>query len=366
MTSSVPAAPVRYQASFEQPEEDEADTIHELLETMQKINRKTYQDDAHGLRSVHAKSHGLLTGNLQVLDNLPPVLVQGLFAHPGSYPLVMRLSTVPGDLLDDKVSTPRGMAIKLIGVPGERLSGDEGETTQDFLMVNGPAFGASTAKKFLGTLKLVAATTDKGESLKKVFSAVARGTEKAVEALGGKSGTLIALGGHPQTNILGETFYSQAPQLYGPYMAKFSIAPVSAELTALKDAPVDLDDNPDGLRAAVCEYFDRSAGEWELRVQLCTDLGRMPVEDASVPWPEDVSPYIPVARIHVPAQTAWSEDRSQAIDDGMAFDAWHTLAAHRPIGSIMRARKAVYSVMAAVRARQNKTSINEPTALPQL
>ncbi len=366
MSSSAPIAPVRYQPTFEQPEEDEADTIHELLETMQKINRKTYQDDEHGLRSVHAKGHGLLTGKLEVIDGLPPVLAQGLFARGGSYPLVMRLSTVPGDLLDDKISTPRGMAIKVIGVPGERLPGGDGHTTQDFLMVNGPAFGASTAKKFLGMLKLLATTTDKGETLKKAFSAVARGTEKAVEALGGKSGTLIAMGGHPQTNILGETFYSQAPQLYGPYMAKFSIAPVSPELKALKDAPVDLDDNPDGLRAAVCDHFARNGGEWELRVQLCTDLERMPIEDASVPWPEDLSAYIPVARIHVPAQPAWSDERSRAIDDGMAFDPWHTLAAHRPIGSIMRARKAVYSVMAGVRARQNKQSVDEPTALPRL
>lgn len=366
MTSSVPAAPVRYQAAFEQPEADEAQTIRELLETMHKINRKTCQDDEHGLRSVHAKSHGLLTGELEVLGGLPPVLAQGLFAHAGSYPLVMRLSTVPGDLLDDKVSTPRGMAIKRIGVPGERLPGHDGETTQDFLMVNGPAFGASTARKFLGALKLVATTTDKGESLKKVFSAVARGTEKAVEALGGKSGTLLALGAHPQTNILGETFYSQAPQLYGPYTAKFSIAPVSSALKALKDAPVDLDDNPYGLRAAVCEHFAREGGDWELRVQLCTDVEQMPVEDASVPWPEDVSAYIPVARIHVQAQTAWSTERSRAIDDGMASDAWHTLAAHRPIGSIMRARKAVYAVMAAVRARQNQVSVGEPTALPRV
>lgn len=35
----------------------------------------------------------------------------------------MRFSTNPGDMLDDKVSTPRGLAIKLIGVEGARLPG---------------------------------------------------------------------------------------------------------------------------------------------------------------------------------------------------------------------------------------------------
>jgi hypothetical protein len=337
-----------------------------LIETLQKINETTYRDDSHGLRAVHAKSHGLLTGELRVLDSLPPVLAQGLFAQAGTYPVVMRLSTVPGDLLDDSVSTPRGLAIKLIGVPGERLPGGEGDTTQDFVMVNGPAFGAPDAKHFLKSLKLVAATTDKAEPLKKAFSTLARGAEKVVEAVGGKSGTLIALGGHPETNILGETFYSQTPQLYGPYVAKFSIAPVSPDLKTLTDAPVDLHDKPNGLRDAVIAHFARHGGEWELRVQLCTDLESMPIEDSSVAWPETQSPFIAVARISAPAQPAWTEARSRAIDDGMAFNPWHTLDAHRPIGSIMRARRVVYEVMSGVRSRQNKTPIDEPTALPPL
>ncbi len=34
-------------------------------------------------------------------------------------------------------------------------------------------------------------------------------------------------------------------------------------------------------------------------MQLCTDLDAMPVEDASVVWPEDKSPHVAVARITV-------------------------------------------------------------------
>jgi hypothetical protein len=366
MSTQPPASPLRYEPLLEKPEEDEAETVHSLLETLHKINETTFKDSGHGLRSVHAKSHGLLTGELRVFDDLPPVLAQGLFAQGGTYPLVMRFSTVPGDLLDDKVSTPRGMAIKLIGVPGERVTGSEGDVTQDFVMVNGPAFGAKDAKHFLSSLKLVAATTDRSESLKIAFSALARGAEKVVEVFGGKSGAIVALGGHPETNILGETFYSQVPLLYGPYIAKFSIAPVSPELTVLRDAPVDLRDKPDGLREAVNAHFAQHGGNWEMRVQLCTDLNTMPIEDASVAWPEDESPFIPVARISVPPQPAWTETRSAAIDDGMSFNPWHALAAHRPIGSIMRVRKVVYDVMSKVRARQNHVAITEPQSLPPL
>lgn len=366
MTSPVSSTPLIYQPSFETLEEGEEATTHSLIETLEKITYTTQQDNHHGLRGVHAKSHGLLTGEVQVFDNLPPTLAQGLFAKVGTYPAVLRFSTVPGDLLDDNVSTPRALAIKLIGVPGERLSDDEGHTTQDFVMVNGPAFGAPDAKHFLKNLKLLASTTDKGESLKKAFSVLARGTEKLIEGLGGKSGTLIAMGGHPETHILGETFYSQVPSLYGPYVAKFSIAPVAASLTALTDAPVDMRDKPNALRDAVTTYFSQNDGLWELRVQLCTDLESMPIEDASVPWPEDKSPFIAVAHIRVPQQVGWSQARSVAIDDGLSFNPWHTVAEHRPLGSIMRVRKVVYDVMSRLRGRQNKVTITEPTALPQV
>ena len=93
-------------------------------------------------------------------------------------------------------------------------------------------------KKFLGSLKLLASTTDKVPNLKRALSAALRGAEKVIEADGGESATLKALGGHPETNPLGETYFSQAPILYGAYMAKVLLAPVAAELRALTDAPV--------------------------------------------------------------------------------------------------------------------------------
>ena len=92
----------------------------------------------------------------------------------------------------------------------------------------------------------------------------------------------------------------------------------------------------------------------------------MPVEDASVEWPQAQSPYVGVARIRVPAQLAWSAQRALAIDDGMAFNPWHALAAHRPLGSNKRARRVAYAAMATLRAQQNQQSISEPVALPAL
>jgi hypothetical protein len=366
MSQSPPASPLRFDPSFEVFEKDEAVSIEGIKEQMQKISDTTYKHSAHGLRSVHAKSHGLLVGELEVLGNLPEPLAQGIFSASATYPVVMRLSTSAGDLLDDNVSLPRGLGMKLIGVPGTRLPGSEDATTQDFLMINGPTFLKPGPKSFLSSLKLLAATTDHADGLKKVFSAALREIEKVVEAAGGQSPTLISLGGHPETHILGETFYTQVPILLGPYMAKFCLTPVSPALIALTHAPVDLKDKPDGLREAVSGYFATQGGEWELRAQLCTDLATMPVEDASVAWPEDRSPYLAVARLTVKAQPTWNDARARAIDDGLAFNPWHGIAEHRPLGSIMRTRRVVYAAMSLLRRERNGRAHAEPRSLDEL
>lgn len=358
--STVGWTPVRYQSAFEVDEPNQEQTMAGLLATLLGISQTTLRHNGRALRSVHAKSHGLLQAELQVHAGLPPELAQGIFAQPGRWPVVMRLSTIPAEILDDAVSTPRGLAIKVIGVAGERLPGSEADVTQDFVLVNGEHFASPTVSKFLRGLKLVAATTERAPGLKKAFSALMRGAERLVELFGGASPTFKGLGGHPPTHILGETFFSQAPILFGPYMAKISVVPVSAELVTLHGKTVALRGHPNALREAVVAFFARHGAEWELRAQFCTDVRQMPIEDASVPWPHQLSPYLTVARIAAPPQSAWSMQRAALVDDGMFFTPWHGVAAHRPLGRVMRARKRAYELSAAFRAEHGGSSRVEP------
>jgi hypothetical protein len=366
MSIDPPANPLRYDPSVEELEKDEAETTQGLIEQMRKIADITYEDGGHAMRGVHAKSHGILRGELIVLADLPPVLAQGLFATAGSHDVVMRFSTAPGDILPDNVSTPRGLAIKVFDAQGRRLPGSDGATTQDFVMVNGKAFATPKAKAFLANVKLLAGTTDKAEGLKKVLSAALRGAESLVETLGGESATLKSLGGHPETNILGESFFSQAPIRYGDYIAKIGVRPISPGLTALTDAPVDLKDKPDGLRQAVSDHFSDQGGEWEVVVQLRTDAETMPIEDSHKPWPEDSSPYVPVARLVVGPQASWDEARTPKINDALAFSPWHGLAAHQPLGSIMRVRKAVYQASQEFRLTRTGCPLHEPASAAEI
>jgi hypothetical protein len=354
-------APVRFSPSVERPDADEAKTTEALIETLQYINEKTFADGGHAIRSVHAKTHGILQGYLEVDAGLPHDLAQGLFAKPGRYPIVMRFSTIPGDILDDSVSTPRALAIKVIGVEGERLEGSEGDVTQDFVLNNGPAFGAPNPKRFLARLRLLARTTNRAQRLKKILSAVMRQVQKVIVVItGGPNSTVATLGGHPQTHILGDTFYSQAPLRFDDFIAKISVAPKSPELKALTRSPLNVNGVPNGLREAVLDFFTKNGGVWEVRAQLCTDLEHMPIENAAVVWSEEVSPYQRIARITVKPQLAWSEVRSSVVDDGMSFTPWHGLAAHRPLGGIMRVRKAAYEAAKKFRAERNGRVIQEP------
>ena len=345
---------------MERLEEHEAETIATLDRTLAGISETTLKDTGRALRSVHAKCHGILRGDMTVDTGLPPVLAQGLFAKPGVYPVVMRYSTIPGDILDDSVSTPRGLAIKVIGVEGERLEGSEQDVTQDFVLVNGPAFAAPSAKQFAGVLKVAAATTDRVEGLKKFTSAIAQGLGAVLEAFGVKSATLATLGGQAPTHILGETYYSQAPILFGDFIAKIAIFPVSPELQTLKGKIIELDGQPNPIRSQMHDFFKSTGGVWEVRVQLCTDISSMPIENSSVEWPEKDSPYLPVATISVSPQNSWDHDTVRAVDDGMSFSPWHGIAAHRPLGSIMRARRTTYAHSAAFRSRNGVCPVREP------
>jgi len=358
--NQVPAnfKPVPYDPFYEAPEPDEAQTIQEIIDTMAEIQRKTFQAQKHAIRSVHAKGLALLKGEFQVYDNLSDYLTQGLFAKPGTYPIVARLSTQPGDVLPDSVSTPRGISFKVFGVAGEHLPGAGEPDTQDFILVNSPIF-PQQLKDFLSGLKRFDLLTNKAEGFKEGLSKTLRAVGEVVEKVtGSDTGVMPGMGGQLAVHPLGDTYYSQAAFLYGPYMAKFSLTPVSANLTALKDQPIDIDSDDYALRLLLQDFFATQGGEWEFGVQLSTDIDQMPVEDASVEWSQDESPYLTVGKLTITPQSAWSDERAAVVDDKMAFSPWQGLLAHRPLGAIQRARNTTYQASAQFRRNLYGTSEN--------
>ncbi len=358
-------APVPFSESLESRQENEDETIQQLNATFDKILGTTAEDYGHAVRCVHAKAHAILQGTLTVAAGLPPELAQGMFATPGEHRVFMRLSTNAGDILPDAISLPRGLALKVLDVAGPRLPGAEGQT-QNFVLVNGPVFQARTADKFLGNLKLLAGTTDKMEGTKKVLSSVLQGVSSALETVGVESPKLQSLGGAPNVDPLGETYYSVTPFRYGDYVAKFAVVPVSADLTSRTKQLIDGAADPDIIRLTLQGEMALFDGVWELRVQLCRDLEAQPIEDPTVEWKAADSPFQTVATIHAGRQDSWDGAQVRKVNEEMRFSPWIGLAAHQPLGNINRARKTPYENSANYRARFNKCPIHEPdTATPR-
>jgi len=352
--------PVPYTPDVETFRDDEQETVAKLNQAFDEILTKTNEDYGHAVRAVHAKPHAILKGTLSVHAGLAPELAQGLFATPGEHPAYARISTNPGDILDDAIALPRGLALKVADVPGERLPGAEG-TTQDFVMINGPTFLAPTAKKFAGNLALLAKTTDKAEGAKVVLSKVLQVLNGALGAVGLDSAALGSLGGAPQVEPLGETYFSVTPFRHGDYIAKYRLRPISPALTALTGGTIDTKDRRDAIREDLRKEMADIDGEWAFEVQLCRDPDKQPVEDPRVEWKEDEAPFVQVATLRIPHQDSWAADAVQQVNEEMRFSVWTGLAAHRPLGDVNRARRDTYRHSASFREAANKCPIHEPS-----
>ena len=355
-------APVRYRPDVEQVQADEPGTVGQLNSAFDIILERTAEDYGHAVRSVHAKSHGVLDGELTIDAGLPPELAQGLFATPGTHKVLIRLSTNAGDILPDAISLPRGLAMKVLDVPGERLPGSEG-TAQDFVMINGEVFVAPPAAKFLGNLKMLAKTTDRLEGTKKVVSAALRSVRHVFEAVGAEAPAAVnALGGAPNAEPLGETYYSVTAFRYGDHIAKFSLKPAAPPMTALTGQIIQIEGREDAIREEVQKEMRGIDAEWEFRVQLCRDLARQPVEDPTVEWDEAEAPFVKVGTVRAAAQASWDPARVQRIDEQTRFSVWTGIAAHRPLGNVNRARRDTYRHSADFRARVNGCPYHEPAS----
>lgn len=357
--------PVIYTPDIETVDADEARLTDEIVEQMAATARAAYERHRHAHRDAHAKSNGILKGELVVHAGLPPELAQGIFAAPRTYPVVARLSSAPGDIHPDSIPAPRGFAIKVIGVEGARLAADLGGANQDFLMVNFPALAFGTIPKYKRMLALLEANAHAPDTFQRLVAGAAHGAKEVVEALGGAPGATLQGLARDNHHPLGETYHTQAAIRYGDHVAKLALRPLSDNVRALTGQPVPADAHG-AMRDAVAAHFAHEGAEYELTAQLCVDLARMPVEDASLTWPEDLSPHRPVATLRFTPQVTGSPARLVYGDDVLSFNPWNGIADHRPLGGIMRIRRAAYARSSAFRHAQNARPRTEPAQLSDI
>lgn len=356
---------VRYSDDLEQPFPDEDELIRQITDAMERANQQVAAKHRHGLRDAHAKSHGVLAGELRIQPGLPGHLAQGLFAEPRAYPVIVRLSTAPGDLRSDQVHVQRGMAIKVIGTTGPRAT-DDGFATQDFLLVNHPTIPFGTIGEYVKLQKLLETQPRQSDQQLQLSGLAARAAAQVLTRAGRPLPPAIETLSTGNHHILGETFHSMAAIRYGDHVAKISAAPRSDSVRALTGQPIRRKDGESALRDLVAGFFNHNSAEYDVRAQLCTHTGKMPIEDASVLWPTELSPHQVVAVLHLPAQDPYSNARRRYADDVLSFNPWHALAAHRPLGSIMRSRRTAYPRSSGFRHHVNGIEHHEPSSIDEL
>ena len=111
-----------------------------------------------------------------------------------------------------------------------------------------------------------------------------------------------ALWNETQYNPLGARYWSCVPYLLGEGQAMmYSFRPRSKVITDIPGVPFG-HVPPNYLRDNMVATLAQQDVEFDILVQVQTDPHRMPIENASVRWPEKLSPFVPAATVHIPRQ----------------------------------------------------------------
>jgi hypothetical protein len=299
---------------------------------------REFDQHGHAFRDAHHKSHGCVQATFTVLDKLPTKLAQGLFASPRAYNAVVRFSNGSGASKDDHGRDARGMALKIMGVAGPKLLEDEQDaSTQDFLLTNHPVFFVRNAQDYVGFQK---AATSGGLSL----------TGWLVTHLFHETPIILGFTGHEVRNPLNARYWSATPSKLGSEQMKFSAQPCAGgTFDERSDTANRMSENLNAQLAQGAACFD-------FMVQTRTEPTDMPIEDPTIEWQEAQSPFVPVARIMIPAQ----KPQDPLACEVRSFTPWHSIEAHRPLGGISRVRKEVYLAASKLRHQLNGQARIEP------
>jgi hypothetical protein len=303
----------------------------------------TYPPPARAERAGNTKTYGVVRGTFRVLDELPLQLRHGVFARSQSFKAWVRFGgpgpLAPPDLDDNGVLS---FAIKLMGVRGPKLFHDE-RFTQDFLGISAPTFTTPDVRANVQLQRHVGAGTP-------LFYFLDPRDSHVLDLV------MQGLYSRTQTSPLEVRYWSCVPYLLGARQAmQYSLRPQSARRT-----PVGLGASADYLREAMAATLAGGDVVFDFLVQTQTDPHRMPIENASVRWPEKLSPHVKVAELRIPAQR-FDSPQQLAFAGDLSFNPWHALPEHRPLGNQNRARRELYYALSLARQRMNGDERIEPT-----
>jgi hypothetical protein len=350
-------SPLPYSDDIETIPADEADDIERVVEATKLLLARHQAKSGEFVADVHVKAHGYAEGKLRVLPNLPDELAQGLFGHEAVYRTVVRFSNAASQPQADALPDGRGMAIKVFGVTGALVSADEQNgPTQDFLMINQPVFFARNVKDYLRLEQVLVQADD--SPLATAQGALTGGDWNPLNWHWRETLAVARIAGHLPAHPASNTYFSASPIRFGKYVAKCRAKPAGDRLDSDLDLIKRLGFEGDAMRLALEETLRTQEVLFEFQVQLRTSEQTMPIEDPTIEWPENESPYRTVAHLFLPRQDI-ELLRQQEAYKNLSFNVWHALAAHRPLGGINRVRRWAYPLSTAWRRRQVEVELEE-------
>jgi len=365
---------VRYTPEMETLDPDLDRLLEQIVEFWEKKVRESpvVEGSGRAVRGAHAKTFGVVKAEVQILRNVPPAYAQGIYAKPGRHGALIRFSSASNHLgADATLGGVLGCAMKIFDVPGSKLVEDEPDSaTFDLVLKNNPVFVANTAKHYLVLQEignnvpqyLARGKTGFHELLTDFVTG--KGTFERSDWAWDELFAFVKAAQTPVRNPLLTTFWSMAAVRHGDYVAKIRVAPTTENTTRVIHRELDLRGRPDVFYPTLVDELQASAFDFDLQVQLCTDLEAMPVNEATVEWPEKLSPFVTVGRVHVPRQDISGNENFEKTD-ALAFNQWRVTEEHRPLGEIMQVRR-IYSASARVRRTLNHQPHAEPASAEEV
>ena len=330
----------KLELATEYPPADEQRHIDSLIRNLRGKMERDYAGRPT-LRDAHPKMHGCVRGEFSIAPGLPPELSIGLFRESRAFPVWIRFSNQSGTVFPDSKADIRGVAIKLMGVPGEKLlQNAPTDTTHDFILISDSRFVTKDVAEFDGLVGAIM-----GGTLQKIwyFLTHLRVVRNFLSSLRRFSSPLSI------------RYFSVVPHLLGNKAVKYSLTPHNP---GEAKAPSNASDNY--LRKAMVAQLGSAGAVFDFAVQFQTDPYKMPIEDPGVTWDETLSPFRKVATLTIPGQIFDTPKRDE-FGDNLSFNPWRCLPEHRPLSGISRARRQVYEALSKFRHERNEAPRIEPT-----
>ncbi|MBO3460199.1 catalase family protein [Aetokthonos hydrillicola Thurmond2011] len=338
----------RLELGKEYPSANEEFAIQAIEQmTKEQVEKNYHEGEKPARRDAHAKHHGCVRGEFIVETNLSEEMKIGIFQQPGKkLTACIRFSNASGNVSQpDSKGDGRGMAIKLIGVEGEKLLPDE-QKTQDFVMVNYPVFAVRNLQDYVEFFTVL--KEGKGSfPLKYFFPGYNPFKWRWSELI-----ISLSIFSKKIASPLGIQYWSMTAYKFGDRAIKFSAKPSADNISGKT-----VSSSSNYLREAMVKHLKSNEVCFDFLIQFQTDAEQMPIEDSTIEWK---SPFHKVATIKIPPQIFDSPEQMEFCEN-LSYSPWHSLPEHQPLGGINRARKQIYTAISKLRHELNGISPKEPS-----